>query len=349
MAKLTLLNVEREGAEEPTTGNTGTAQQTGDSTESKAGQSGLTAFFPTNVPIHKNYMIFRAVDPGVMTSSSLRSRQNNFISNPNSMDCLASVCMYMPAMNENLSHSYAKSETDLLSELAGIAVNSFANGQSMPDGGDAVEGAIQFGANKFLTGAADAAKKKAKFGLLKTAANAATQSTGIIMMNRQNFLYNGTAPRTQTFVFNLRPSNPTELREIGKIVNIFRTYSSATRGNFMELVDTALGTDLASDKETSDFAYTIRVPPVWFIEERINQDPNHTTRLGRSTDRFFMGPAGITNVRVNKTPDNIYQTVMQTSGDPISIELEITFQEMIPNYAEFWNSVRGNSIVEATQ
>ncbi len=52
-----------------------------------------------------------------------------------------------------------------------------------------------------------------------------------------------------------------------------------------------------------------------------------------------MGPAAITNIRMNKTPDQLYETFDQTAGDPVAIDLEITLTELRPNYSDYYEKL----------
>lgn len=297
------------------------------------------AKFPSDVHNHKNYLIFRAFTPQAQTVSSLREQHLNFINDPEKIGTpLCCVSLYMPALIENIQHTYAKDESSLLAEFAGIGIEALGSGSEAF--GDSSNSAIQVGVASALKSVAN----KAKFNAASSLINAASQATGIVA-DRSSFLYKGSQPRTQSFHFTLRSSNFAELKEIGKLVHYFQLCSAATRGNLQDLLAEAFDVDGYTPSETSNHAFTMRVPPVWFIEERINNDPMHSTRLGRSTNRFMMGGAGLTSIKINKTPDQIYQSIMQTSGDPLSIELELTFQEMIPVYSETYAGIRANSYI----
>lgn len=261
---------------------------------------------------HTSYLIFSIVKPegyNSLNDQSLRGQQKSYLKNPASMKRLGMIRLYMPAIAESLNHEYAKSDTSLLSDIAKIYLEAEGDG-----------------AGEKLANSAGPAMNRAADVLQQMVLNNPTsvQATGQIHGQRQTLLYGGTSMRTQTFTFQLRPRNMAELKEIGEIVHMFRKYSSGSHGS-----------SVIADAANVDSIGTIDVPPVWFIEERLKSQLKP-----RYTDMFFMGPCAVTSVRVNKTPDQVQQTLANTAGDPVAIELEITVQEMVPVYSDFWDDSR---------
>ncbi|ELI5882505.1 baseplate tail-tube junction protein [Vibrio parahaemolyticus] len=306
----------------------------------------ITAAFPSSVADHKSYLIFRAVDVsnvGLQTVSNLANTRNNFIVNPDVLPTIASICLYMPALTEQLSHNYSASGSDTIANLAQIATSAIKDVSSLGSSqGADTSGAMAVVAKSGI----DFANTAAKAALKNNPAfiNAA-QKKGYVF-DRNAVLFGGTEQRQQTFLFNLRAKNPEELREIAKIVHLFRRLSCATRTSVTaalnDLMKESGFTQDMIDAESS-VNEVLQCPPIWFIEERINKNEQH--RLGRSVDRFVMGGCGITNVRVNKAPDNIYQGIMQTANDPVSIELEITFRELVAADQLQFALMRGTSLI----
>jgi hypothetical protein len=267
-------------------------------------------------PTHSSSLIFhicRAMEGGGnLTGRSLKARQDAFLSSPASMKTIGMVQMHMPAMQEDLAHNYAGSDTSVLNDLAESVL------KGMGAGGDVWD--------KFGVGAG-VMKERSLDRMMQHGLNSknVVMETGKITKQRGGLLYNGTGLRSHTFRYTLRPRSIAELKAVGEIIHTFRLFSSGSRSGF-DIVD-----DLT---EGSSFGI-VSAPPIWFVEERA-----HDNAL-RHIDKFYFGPASITNVKVNKTPEQIYQTIANTAGDPVEVELEITMQEMIPAYADFWKKTRG--------
>lgn len=113
--------------------------------------------------------------------------------------------------------------------------------------------------------------------------------------NSANFT--GTHLRRQKFSFDLRPRNPDELAQIAGMIKFFKENSA---------------TSLQGDT-------WLRVPSRWYIEEMSNQNSSRVIPL------FRFGPAFLTNVDVDYTPDGSWKTF--ESGDPIAIKLHLEFME----------------------
>lgn len=270
---------------------------------------------------HSSYLVFHIVKPlmeGDLTASSLKTRQNNFMKSPADMKSVGMIQLYMPSLVETVSHEYASSDTGLLSDLASSWVN--AAGSNFGD--------------KFSNALGSAKEKVAdrmQQAALSQVANASAQVTGQIHRQRNVSLYGGTSLRNQTFTFQLRPRNLSELKDIGEIIYMFRRYSAGSRGK----------SAIAEGLDVESFG-TVDVPHLWFVEERLNRDGAFVKR--RFIDKFMMGPAAITSIRLNKTPDQLYQTLANTAGDPVAVELEIQMQEMIPTYSDFWDTLRDETL-----
>lgn len=293
----------------------------------------MTASYPLSINdidpttgnhIHSSSLIFhitRAMDGGNLTGKSLKSKQDGFLKSPQTAATLGMIQMYMPAMVENVSHDYATSDTSILNDLAeGVMAGMNKGGTT----GEKIAHGVGVAGERVLDRVVQSASSN----------QAIVMETGKIQKQRNSLLYNGTSLRTHSFTFNLRPRSLAELKHVGEIIYMFRRFSSGTRGQFDLLQDAAA---LVNDKGYDTFG-TVEAPPIWFVEERVND-----TMRSKSIDKFMFGPAVVTGVKINKTPDQIYQTIAKTGGDPVEVELEITMQEMIPTYSDFWGSVRALS------
>ncbi|UBR47451.1 baseplate tail-tube junction protein [Aeromonas veronii] len=270
----------------------------------------------TGKHIHSSSLIFhitRPMDKGNLTGKSLKSKQESFLKSPQSTGTIGMIQMHMPAMNENVSHNYADSDTTILNDM----IESFKIGSNTPGSGfDKL--AAGFGAM--------GERGMDRMSQDLASGSSVVKETGKIQKQRNSLLYQGTALRTQTFSYVLRPRSVAELKQVGEIIHAFRRYSAGTRGQLDALQDATGG--------YSTFG-TVEAPPIWFVEERIND-----TNAPRHIDKFLFGPAAVTSVSVNKTPEQLYQTIAGTGGDPVEVVLEITMQEMIPTYSDFWRSIR---------
>lgn len=292
--------------------------------QTNATSQSKTVSFPSTVGVdtddsHINYLVFNAVQPMTegmdMRSSSLRNRRNAFIRASNTGDrsklkenTLAYIQLYMPSLTEELGHSYEKSESGFLADVAN-QIGKFQSGERdftntddlMSAGGSIGESALE-------------AIKSMGAGAVKSQL---AQTEGRIFGEKSTSVYQETNLRTQQFNFRLIPKDLQELKAVGKIIHYFRKYSSAK---------------LLSDTYKDETSYnTIEVPPIWYIEERVRDK-----ELPRYIPKFNFGPAIITNVNVNKTPEDLYKYFDKTGGDPTSVEIQLSFQELIPVYQQYW-------------
>lgn len=264
---------------------------------------------------HTSYLIFHIVKPAglnTLNDRTLKAQQSNFLKSPVEMKTIGMIQLYMPAITESLNHEYAKSDTTLFADLAKVWVDAPGTG------------ILDKTMNSAAPGFERIVDKVQQVALNNPSS---VQTFGQIHGQRQSLLYGGTTMRQQTFTFALRPRNLAELKDIGEIIHMFRKYSSGSHAS------STLATAL--DVETLG---TIDTPPIWFVEERIKKGQS----AFRYTDKFMMGPAAITSVKINKTPDQISQTLANTAGDPVAIELEIQLQEMVPVYSDFWDTLNEN-------
>lgn len=114
--------------------------------------------------------------------------------------------------------------------------------------------------------------------------------------NSANFT--GTQLRRQKFSYELRPRNAAELQQVGGLIQFFKANSATTlqQGDYM------------------------RVPSRWVIEEMVS------STSARYLPPFRFGPAFLTEVTVDYTPDGSWKTF--GNGDPIAIKLDLEFIEI---------------------
>lgn len=294
------------------------------------GQKGIQAFqYPLTMKgsdnRHSSYLVFYAVKPttGGLSNDSINNRSISTVKGKFNEETVAVVQMYMPNMNENISHNYDSNDGGFVQDLL---MNYASSGVPGEDRMDKLQNAMGAVANTAIQ------KLIIEVGGLTQRYNA--QLTGNILGDRSAQMYRGTGVRQQNFLFQLRPRSLAELKEVGQILKTFLIYSSAKNRGAVSLKDLGIPTE---SKMGAGMGYTsLEVPPLWFIEERINQEGSNKVRY---TPKFAMGPAAITNIRINKTPDQIYDTFAATAADAVAIDLELTLTELRPVYRDYWEAL----------
>ncbi|EHT4942425.1 Tail-tube assembly protein [Vibrio vulnificus] len=274
---------------------------------------------------HSSYLVFYAVQPDAkgLSNKSLEARSQASVTGQYKEQTKAVIQLYMPNMVENVSHNYDSNDGGFIQDLMSNGLISGAPG---------IDRSLNVGA------IAKTVVDTVNVGLGTVAQRYNAQVTGKILGNRAAAMYKHTAPRQQTFMFQLRPRNLAELKEVGRIIRTFLINSSATLKGSVSF-DEAFNTDVGGLAGYSGDAHTVlEIPPLWFIEERINKQNTSV----RYTPKFTFGPASITNIRINKTPDQVYETFNRTAGDPIAIDLEITLTELRPQFSSYYDLATRN-------
>ncbi|QAX99111.1 baseplate tail tube cap [Aeromonas phage Assk] len=274
---------------------------------------------------HSSYLVFYAVKPtnGGLKNSDIHERSMRSVKGKFNEQTLAVIQLYMPNMNENISHNYEDNDGGFLQD---IVMNYQANASerdgtldSIANGGKAVVNAM---AQKVIVSTGGIAQRYN------------SQVTGNLLGDRAAQMYRGTGVRSQTFIFQFRPRSMAELKEVGQIIKTFMVLSAAENKGAVDLASLGIGTD--SELGAGEGYTYLEVPPLWFIEERVSQSQEQKIRF---TPKFAMGPAGISNIRINKTPDQIYDTFASTAADSVAIDLEITVTELRPVYRDYWEAL----------
>ncbi|WNL63092.1 baseplate tail tube cap [Citrobacter phage Ci1] len=273
--------------------------------------------------IHDSYLVFYAVKPvsssGGLSVTGINERQLNSVKGKFSEEMISVIQLYVPNMVETLNHSYDSNEANLMTDMinaiaphVGSAFDAAGSG-NMSGVGDSAMAAGR-DVRGVLSGKVDELSTRVRM-------ESNTQTSGQILGDRNIVLFKGTSPRTQTFTFYLTPRNKDELVSIAKIIKSFYVNSSPR---------------IVQDYENiSSILY--QVPPLWYVEERTKNNAGP-----RFTPKFQMGPAAITSIRMNKTPEQIYQTIAGTAGDAKTIEFEIQLSEMRPTTADYWEEAFKN-------
>lgn len=240
------------------------------------------------------------------------------------------INIYIPPFTESLSQSY---DTEKFSMLGKLVKNAITNGTSM-------EGLKKTAAQS--AGALVGSLTRAAYGEFN---DSYEQQEGRIVSNNTIGSYKYPQRRTQTLNFRFAPESLNELKEVANIIKACYLGALPTRyggddsgigDSFTSYLNAASDTTSSTSEETEGLV-TYEIPDVWVIEEVSNSS------YDRYTPPFVFGPAGLSNISLNRTPDQYWHSFKQTAGDPPVIELSLTFVELFA----IDKKVYKNDIVEA--
>lgn len=291
---------------------------------------------------HPNFFMFRAYNLTSTTRSYYGEMRTNFTQNQNSdftknqssvSELKTTIALYAPNLIEEVTHDYDKTPTSVASDF--IAQSSGAVSEVLA--GEVTAAGTTVG--KAAKTAAGATTAQIQRGLLsKTRAGTLAKNSTVVNDSVSVTAYKGTSLRTQTFLYNFYPNSEAELKEVADIIKTFYSLSLPEKTQFGNAA-----IDASNDRDTqegySKYATAYKTPPVWFIEEVSNIDNDK-----RYTPRFIFGPAGITSVKLNKTPDQYWRTFSGTAGDSAAIEMEISFTELIPMTRQIYDADQSSAV-----
>ena len=139
------------------------------------------------------------------------------------------------------------------------------------------------------------------------------RSTGQIVNQNNRLLFNGVTLREFNFSFKLTPRNETDTDNIKKIIRTLKVHMSAKNNG-----STTDGTGMY-----------LKTPGYFKLEYR----------KGNNKHPFLPSfkECALKNMAVNYTGENVYATYHD--GTPISMQLELSFQEIVPVYAEDYDTI----------
>lgn len=275
---------------------------------------------------HPNYFIFRAYDLAHTTKQHYTDMRSSFTASQSESqqasempsDLKATIALYAPNVVEEVSHEFDKTASSVMSDFLADASGALG-ADSVSEGIGKAKGAASTAAGATI------AQIKRSF-IQSNAAGQLKKNSSVVTDNVTVTAYKGTSQRQQTMVYQFHPKSIDELKEVGNIIKAFYGLSLPVKQKMdSAILDTggaALGSEFING--FTKYATILKTPPVWMIEEVSDSDAE------RYTPRFVFGPAGITSVKLNKTPDQYWRTFRGTAGDPAGIELEVTFSELIP-------------------
>lgn len=255
---------------------------------------------------HSNYLILRSMNLHNSNRDTFINTRNDLATNSGNAayEFLSTIQLYMPALVENIQQEYDNSQQSLIGQFG---VEMAENGvTSLKDAGNATKKA------------AGAVVGTAIRGFLGHFNDAFQQQTGKIASAGIVGSYKGPTRRSQNLNFSFSPKSLPELKEVASIIKLLHLGALPSKQG---LFDPSGKNEAQQNIEQGLITYGM--PPLWYLEE-----VSPLKNVERYTPRFVFGPAGISSIRMNKTPDQYWKTFQGTAGDSATIELELTFTEM---------------------
>lgn len=273
---------------------------------------------------HESYLVLSVlgVSNKHTSSSSHRKIRGNILNRSTIVSTLANIALPMPDnLEDKQTYDYGQGSSSIFAELGSKIINDF----NTPG----------IGSDTFANVAKTGVKRGIEY-LIKS--DAGTQVTGQRTLQTNIIMYRGAQLKEHTFRYRLRPKNSDELQEMNKLVQCIKKYAAPTHTKRLSSVIDGIST-IHDSVFSHTSSSTVDVPHLWAIEERIK--PSNKPRF---SSRFVLYPAVITDVTINKTPYQQYQTVAGTAGDAIEYEFSFTMKETIPHDSNFINDVYHDSL-----
>lgn len=269
----------------------------------------------TATNIHTNFLVMRAIELKSSKNQTFRSSRNAFSSNKGAVpNVRCTLNLYMPALVENISQNWDSAQHSLLGQ--------FAN-EVLTEGDKSAIDTVKSGAGMLIGALAR--------GGLGQFNDALQQQKGLIVSDNIVGSYKGPERRVQNMVFQFHPKNISELEAVANIIKELHLNCLPSFSGSGAVGVTAGKVDKEIQKGINESLVTYSIPPVWLLEEVSDAFSNSRGEYyKRHTPRFIFGPAALTNIRMNKTPDQYWRTFKETAGDSASIEIELSFQELFP-------------------
>lgn len=319
--------------------STSTTEITDETDQGRTSQASVAVHtYPSNLGArsgHPNFFIFRAYDMASITKHHYMSMRQSFSSrtkngetgNNISGTLKATLALYAPNLIEEVSHEFDSTSTSAFKDFLADA-GAVAGADTVSEGYDAAKKAVKT--------AAGAKMAEIKRSFIQSNAAALLESGGQVLTDNVSVTaYKGTAQRKQTMTYHFHPKSLEELKEVAGIIKTFYRLSLPIKGTATPEILKRYSPDVA--KGFDKYATVLKAPPVWLIEEVSDTD------AARYTPRFIFGPAGITSVKINRTPDQYWRTFRGTAGDAAGIELELTFTELISQDRDLYDSELASS------
>ena len=138
------------------------------------------------------------------------------------------------------------------------------------------------------------------------------RSQGQIVNQNNRLLFNGVTLREFNFSFKLTPRNETDTKNVKNIIRALKVHMNARNNN--------------TENSTGTF---VKTPGYFDLQYR----------KGNNKHPFLPSfkECALKNMAVNYTGENVYATYHD--GTPVSMQLELSFQEVVPVYAEDYDAI----------
>lgn len=263
-----------------------------------------------------NFLTMRSLKVKASGRSTYYNVRNNLTTGePLGFKTDSIINIYIPPITESLSQSY---DTEKFSMLGKLVKNAIDNGTSM-------EGLKKTAAQS--AGALVGSLTRSAYGAFN---DSYEQQQGRVVSNNTIGVFKYPNRRSQTLNFRFAPESLNELKEVANIIKACYLGALPTRyggdnsgigDSAIDYINSSSGTTVSTSEETEGLV-TYEIPDVWVIEEISNSS------YDRYTPPFVFGPAGLSNISLNRTPNQYWQAFRETAGDPPVIELSLTFVEL---------------------
>lgn len=199
--------------------------------------------------------------------------------------------------------------------------------------------------NGTATGALSNLASTAVFGALESVTQGVVADYGEQIYNTSRSMYAGAENRTKSYTWEFTPRSPEDLNQILKIYEIFNYFSYGNTGTsafakqikavidewykntFIKPINDTMGTSIDNSTIESVTSFltnviTITNPTVWFIQ-------NFGTQSKYDGIADIFGPAQISSIRFDKSPDGEFHGLAIAPNMPSTFVLEVTFREIL--------------------
>lgn len=278
-----------------------------------------------------NFLAMRSITMTSANRASYFEARKNFTNNnaATGFETVSTINIYMPPMVESVQQNYDETTQSLLGQF----INEMAHVNSL---GELTEN-LGKGAGMAL-----GAALRTTLGIFS---DAYQQQSGKIVSPNIIGAYKGPTRRTQMLIFQFHPKSTAELAIVSNIIKTwYRGSLPKQEGNPVGVQSTLnkLGVSNSVSSGVSQSLLVYSIPNLWMLEEV------STSADTRYTPRFIFGPAALTSIRMNKTPDQYWKTFAKTAGDSASIEVELMFTEMFPMDLDTYENDLGSNITGYT-
>ncbi|CAM0000391.1 baseplate tail tube cap [Vibrio phage D479] len=295
---------------------------------------------------HNSFFVYRAYDLSSSTRQYYGNMRSSFTSttkktttdqnDSKTQELLAVITLNSPLLQEELAHDFGEHATSVAADF----VQNMMNVKGGDTIGETVSNVAGTAKSAGLQGAGGLVANMQR-GLIESGQGGSAaqlrKSSTVLADYASTTAFKGTSLRTQTVEYTFNPTSVEELKIVGGILRTFMRLSLATRSQLSLPVEVE---NREFQKGYGKYATLLKTPPVWMIEE-VSDDPAASFRY---TPRFVFGPAGITSVRINRTPDQYWKTFVGSAGDSASIVMEVTFTELIPMDRDVYDADLKSSI-----